>query len=156
MYHRWAGLATVTHASLHFGLTAQHYVRTRQLETLLENPRIRVGLVAWGALVVIFITSLRIVRRRGFEVFYYLHFVFLVFVGGALYHATSAFEFLLPGLILWVVDRTVRCYGSFWTRRGVVVTEVVRYPAGRVTKIRFEGGGGWQGRGRWRGCRFRA
>lgn len=70
-YHRWAGVAAVTHASLHFGLTAQNYIRTNQFDVVLENTRIRVGIMAWMALAIIFLTSVRILRRRAFELFYY-------------------------------------------------------------------------------------
>lgn len=135
MYHRWTGVAAVVHASLHFGLTAQQYVRTNQFDVVLENARIRVGIMAWAALALMFLTSLRILRRRTFELFYYTHFVFLVFVAGGLYHAAYASEFLLPGLILWGIDRTVRfCYNF----RGVVLRSVTHY-AGNVTKLKFEG-----------------
>ncbi|KAG7294111.1 hypothetical protein NEMBOFW57_004175 [Staphylotrichum longicolle] len=135
MYHRWTGVAAVTHASLHFGLTAQQYVRTNQFGIVLENARIRVGIMAWAALALIFLTSLRIFRRRAFELFYYTHFAFLVFVAGGLYHAAYGSEFLLPGLILWVIDRTVRfCYNF----RGVPLRSVTQY-AGNVTKLKFEG-----------------
>ncbi|KAK5661080.1 hypothetical protein OQA88_10970 [Cercophora sp. LCS_1] len=135
MYHRWAGIATVAHASLHFGLTAAQYVRTNQFQIVLENARIRVGILAWAALALIFLTSLRIIRRRAFEVFYYTHFVFLVFAAGAFYHASYALEFMVPGLALWFVDRAVRFYYNF---RAVRVTEVTHGPGG-VTKLRFEG-----------------
>ncbi|KAK0704546.1 hypothetical protein B0H67DRAFT_603657 [Lasiosphaeris hirsuta] len=139
MYHRWAGVAAVTHASLHFGLTAQQYIRTRQLDTVLQNTRIRIGIMAWAALALMLLTSLRIVRRRAFELFYYLHFAFLIFIGGALYHATYGFEFLLPGLILWALDRVARWY--LWYFRNITVTEVTHYHSGNVTKIKFEGAG---------------
>ncbi|KAK0616734.1 ferric reductase like transmembrane component-domain-containing protein [Immersiella caudata] len=137
-YHRWAGIATVVHATLHFGLTAQQYVRTKQFDTVLQNTRIRIGVMAWAALAVMLLSSLRVVRRRAYEVFAYLHFAFLVFLGGALYHATHGYEFLLPGLILWVLDRAVRCYFCFFRRDEVKVTDVTHY-AGNVTKIRLEG-----------------
>ncbi len=75
MYHRWAGVAAVVHASLHFGLTAQQYAKTDQLGIVLENARMRVGLMAWASLALIFLTSLRVVRRRAFELSYYTHFL---------------------------------------------------------------------------------
>lgn len=136
MYHRWAGVAAVVHASLHFGLTAQQYIQTHQFGIVAENARIRVGIMAWAALALMFITSLRVVRRRAFEVFCFVHFAFLVFAAGALYHASHAVEFLVPGLVLWGVDRAVRLYYAFG--RGVAVLEVVHCPGG-VTKLRIEG-----------------
>ncbi|KAM7192561.1 ferredoxin reductase [Naviculisporaceae sp. PSN 640] len=116
-YHRWAGVAT--------------------LDTVLENERIRVGIVAWAALGVMFLTSVRFIRRRAFEVFYYVHFVFVVFVAGAFYHAADAAEFLVPGLALSGLDRAVRAWYS--NVRNVEVTGMTHYSAGDVTKLRFEG-----------------
>jgi len=135
MYHRWAGVAAVVHASLHFGLTAQQYVKTDQFGIVLENARIRVGIMAWASLALIFLTSLRLVRRRAFELFYYTHFLFLVLVAGGLYHAAYGPEFLLPGLILWALDRAVRFYHNF---RSTALTEVT-HCFGDVTKLKFEG-----------------
>ncbi|KAK3390012.1 ferric reductase like transmembrane component-domain-containing protein [Podospora didyma] len=135
MYHRWAGVAATAHASLHFGLTAQSYIRTKQFDVVLENIRIRVGIMAWAALALMFLTSIRLLRRRTFELFYYTHFIFLVFIGGALYHAAHGPEFLLPGLVLWAIDRIVRFWYNF---RGITVKSVTQY-SGNVTKIQFEG-----------------
>ncbi len=135
MYHRWAGVAAVVHATLHFSLTAQHYTRTNQFDVVLQNARIRVGIMAWAALAVMFLTSLRIFRRKTFELFYYTHFLFLVFVAGGLYHASHGPEFFLPGLILWALDRAVRLWYTF---RAVNVTSTAHYTGG-VTKLKFEG-----------------
>ncbi|KAK4443071.1 hypothetical protein QBC34DRAFT_499250 [Podospora aff. communis PSN243] len=135
-YHRWAGIATVAHVSLHFGLTAAQYIQTSQFATVVENARIRIGILAWAALALIFLTSLRIIRRRAFELFYYTHFAFLVFAAGAFYHASHALEFMLPGLALWFVDRAVRIYYCFF--RDVSVAEVTHGPGG-MTKLKVEG-----------------
>lgn len=137
MYHRWAGVATVVHATLHFGLTAERYIHGEQFSVVVENARIRVGIMAWAALVLVFLTSLRILRRRAFELFYFAHFLFLVFVAGALYHAAAGPEFLLPGLCLWAVDRAWRLWNNFG--RVVTVQSVTYHHAGDVVKVRFAG-----------------
>ncbi|KAK1750989.1 ferredoxin reductase [Echria macrotheca] len=142
-YHRWAGVATVVHASMHFGLTVTNYVATNQFDVVVQNTRIRIGIMAWTALALIFLTSLRIVRRRAFEVFAYTHFLFLVFVAGGLYHAAYGPEFLLPGLILWALDRFWRLCYSFKVRQ-IRVRSITHYPAafgGDVVKIQLEGRG---------------
>ncbi|KAM7202695.1 superoxide-generating NADPH oxidase heavy chain subunit A [Rhypophila sp. PSN 637] len=136
VYHRWAGTATLVHATLHFSLTAQHYIRTKQFDTVLKNARIRVGILGWAVLAVMFLTSIRILRRRTFELFYYTHFLFLVFIAAAFYHAAYTSEFILPGLILWAVDRVVRFAYNF---RAIKLTSVTQYSAGHVTKLKFEG-----------------
>ncbi|KAM4054460.1 ferric reductase NAD binding domain-containing protein [Hirsutella rhossiliensis] len=134
-YHRWAGIATVAHATAHFSYNTMHYLRTAQIATSFANSRIRIGLVAWLSLVVILLTALPVVRRRGFEVFYYAHALFFVFMVGALIHTTNGPEFLLPGFSLWVVDRAIRFAYNF--RRIEVLS--VRHYEGNVTKFKVKG-----------------
>ncbi|GFP60558.1 hypothetical protein ACSS6W_005923 [Trichoderma asperelloides] len=136
MYHRWLGLATFIHATLHCSLIIQHYVQTDQFYTAAQAPRIPVGIAAWIALAIIAITSVpKIFRRRWFEAFYYPHFFFLVFIAGALYHAKRGPEFLLPGFGLWVIDRCIRFYNNF---RSLNVKSVTHYSGG-VTKFNIAG-----------------
>ncbi|KAK4062656.1 uncharacterized protein Triagg1_9774 [Trichoderma aggressivum f. europaeum] len=135
-YHRWVGLATFVHATLHCSLIIQHYVQTNQFYTAAQAPRIPVGIAAWISLCIIAITSIpKIFRRRWFEAFYYPHFFFLVFVAGALYHANKGPEFLLPGFGLWVIDRGIRFYNNF---RGSQVKSIIHYSGG-VTKFNITG-----------------
>lgn len=134
-YHRWIGLATVAHATVHIGFNVMHFVSTEQIASNLESPRIRVGLMAWLCLALIFLTALPVVRRRFFEVFYYTHFLFFVFMVGALYHTTNGPEFLLPGFSLWVVDRAIRFAYNFRT----ITVEDVAYFEGGLTKLQLSG-----------------
>jgi predicted ferric reductase len=135
MYHRWIGLATMVHATIHFALNTRHDIVTDQLAEAFASRRIQVGVMAWIALCIIAITSISFIRRRWFEVFYYSHALFFVFVVGALIHATKGPEFLLPGLFLWVIDRVIRFVNNF---RSVTVKSVTQYP-GDVTKFKIEG-----------------
>jgi NAD(P)H-flavin reductase len=48
------------------------------------------------------------VRRNYFEVFYFSHFASMILIMGTLYHAASAWYFLLPSLALWLVDHAIR------------------------------------------------
>lgn len=134
-YHRWIGRATVIHATIHFALNTRHDIATEQLADAFASSRIQVGTMAWAALCFMFLTSIGFVRRRWFESFYYTHFLFLVFVAGALIHATKGPEFLLPGLLLWGVDRAMRFANNF---RSVNVKEV-RHFEGDVTKFTVQG-----------------
>ncbi|KAF4338107.1 ferric-chelate reductase [Fusarium beomiforme] len=134
-YHRWIGLATVAHTTAHVSFNIQHYIETKQVTTSFANHRIQVGLMAWIALVVLFLTALPIVRRRFFEVFYYTHALFFVFVVGALIHASHGPEFMLPGLLLWGADRAIRFAYNF---RRIQVQSVETFE-GSVTKFKVKG-----------------
>ncbi|EPE34249.1 Ferredoxin reductase-like, C-terminal NADP-linked [Glarea lozoyensis ATCC 20868] len=135
LYHRWIGIATVAHATTHFALNVQRYIKTDQLADSFSNRRIQVGIMAWLALAIMFLTSLNFIRRRFFEAFYYSHALFFVFVVGALVHATKGPEFLLPGLLLWGVDRAIR----FWDNFRRVEAKSITTLSGDVTKFTIEG-----------------
>ncbi|KAF5550894.1 ferric-chelate reductase [Fusarium napiforme] len=134
-YHRWIGLATVSHATAHVSFNIQHYIETKQVTTSFGNHRIQVGLMAWVALALLFLTALPIVRRRFFEIFYYTHALFFVFVVGALIHASHGPEFMLPGLLLWAIDRAIRFAYNFRT----VQVQSVEAFEGNVTKFKVKG-----------------
>ena len=135
LYHRWIGRATVIHATLHFALNVERWIETDQVATVFESSRIQVGITAWIALCLIFITSIGFIRRKWFEAFYYPHVLFLVFVIGAMIHASRGPEFLAPGLALWGLDRIIRFAFNFGK---IKITSVKQYP-GQLTKIKFRG-----------------
>lgn len=134
-YHRWVGTFTFIHATTHVAFNIMHDIETDQIESQFENARIRVGILAWICLSIMFLSSLPIVRRNLFEVFYYMHFLFFIFMVGALYHTTNGPEFLLPGFSLWVVDRALRVWHDF---RKIQI-ESVEYYAGDLTKFKVTG-----------------
>lgn len=140
-YHRWVGVATVAHATTHMAYTIQRYIATDQVATSFTSRRIQVGLMSWICLVLMFLTALPIVRRRLFEVFYYTHFLFLVFIGGAFYHSTSGayategIEFLTVGLCLWGVDRIIRFLYNFRS----IHLEKTTYYSGDLVKLKCTG-----------------
>lgn len=63
------------------------------------------GMFGFLLMVLIIITSLPVLRRKSYNVFYYVHVIssFWVFVALSV-HASTDFYFLLPGLVLWIVD----------------------------------------------------
>ncbi|KAH9600187.1 FAD-binding 8 [Trypanosoma melophagium] len=64
-------------------------------------------------LVAMGVFALEPVRRRFFELFYYLHIAaFYMIVPTVLWHAAAAWEYFLPGLTVWFMDRLLRMYRS--------------------------------------------
>jgi predicted ferric reductase len=125
----------VFYASLHLYGESRDWIKYNQAATTFANMRIQVGFMAWLSLALIFITSLGIVRRRQFKVFYYAHALFIAFIIRAFIHADHAPQFLLPGLCLWVVDPIVRFIQNF---RSLQVTSIISYP-GDVAKFKVRG-----------------
>lgn len=76
--HRWVGRLTFVEATLHFGL----YFRSSSYLTtalLFSTPKYQDGFASWVALAVVFVTSIEWLRRKKYNVFYTLHFSFLLF-----------------------------------------------------------------------------
>ncbi|KAK5113377.1 hypothetical protein LTR62_003477 [Meristemomyces frigidus] len=71
------------------------------------------GLVSLILMVGILVTSLPALRRRAYNMFYYVHVIFgsIVFIAVCC-HATTNFYFLLPGLLLWTNDLRWRFFGG--------------------------------------------
>lgn len=63
------------------------------------------GEVALLAFIIIMITSLNIVRRKFYEVFYYSHHLFLVVLAGAVMHYANFVLWLYPTLCLYMIHR---------------------------------------------------
>ena len=63
------------------------------------------GTVLLALMLVVAISSLPALRRRAYNAFYYLHIICssLIFAGAGI-HSSTNFYFLLPGLLLWLVD----------------------------------------------------
>ena len=76
------------------------------------------GMLGWLIMIAITITSLRMLRRSNYNLFYYFHII-----GGSLFfflicvHANTNFYFLLPGLVLWILDWAMRLR---WLKRNTV------------------------------------
>ncbi|CAE8652510.1 unnamed protein product [Polarella glacialis] len=101
-------------------------------------------------------------RRGNYELFRYTHYMSVILVPATLWHATNAWYFVLPGVLLWTVDRVVRLCGACEVVRvqemeplevsaAAAMTEETEQtkkkkpmPAERVTKVAFT----WPGQAR--------
>lgn len=66
------------------------------------------GLVALAAALIMVCTSLGVVRRRFYELFYYTHHLFVVVLLFTCLHYKRGIIYLFPGLAIYVVDKTCR------------------------------------------------
>lgn len=92
--------------------------------------------------IIMFVTSLEYIRRNYFEVFYYSHVIgMLVGIAFACWHEHTCLVFFIPALILWVVDRVIRSYQSWYIKSTFVkVDQVLPYSAVQegIVRILFE------------------
>lgn len=61
-------------------------------------------------MLVMFFTSLPVVRRTNFNVFYFTHLLGIVALVMICLHASTMFYCALPGLLMWILDWAMRLY----------------------------------------------
>lgn len=100
----------------------------------------------WGVPAMIFVWFFMLVgmgifaheyfRRNHFELFYYVHHLYMVIYIAVLLHAPSLWYYLLGGLSLWILDRVVRF------KRGCRQVQVacMEYRAPGVTRLQLQFG----------------
>jgi len=59
------------------------------------------------------VLTLNYIRRKYFEVFYYAHHTFLALWISTLWHGNSSWYYMIGGLTLWMVDRTIRTLQAY-------------------------------------------
>lgn len=109
-----------------------------KLPTSIDNFTVPLSsLASFTMLLCMGIFALEPVRRRFFELFYYTHiFAAYLLIPVILWHAAAGWEYLLPGLTVWFVDRIMRMY-----RGGIPVHLIDCKVIGDVTQLTFRHSG---------------
>lgn len=91
------------------------------------------GYVSFAGLVIIFLTSLEVVRRKKYEWFHFLHYSFVIFyVFGAL-HVSEMATYTIVAVVIYVLDRVIRIiWGAFPMK-----TIEIKYKEGDIIQVRF-------------------
>jgi len=88
---------------------------------------------AFAALVVLFFTSLDWIRRNKYEVFYYLHYFFVMFYLFGALHSNEMVVYTIIALVIYVLDRVIRIvYGALPMK-----TIKLKSKPGDITQIVF-------------------
>ncbi|KAG8368965.1 hypothetical protein BUALT_Bualt15G0101100 [Buddleja alternifolia] len=137
-YHVWLGHLTMLLFTLHglfyvIGWT----MNGRLIEGLMEWKNIgvanRPGVISLLAGILMWITSLPGVRRLNFELFFYTHQLYVVFVVFlALHVGDFIFCFAAGGIFLFMLDRFLRFFQS---RRTVHVLSARSFPCGTLELV---------------------
>jgi len=114
------GRLTIFLATLHW-ITAWIYYSLQNannfstaLAQISMNNKDNFGYPSLAALVVIFITSLDWIRRHKYEVFFYLHYFFIIFYLFGLLHSNEMLVYTIIAAILYVLDKVIQIiYGTF-------------------------------------------
>ena len=90
VYHRWLGYLVLVTTTAHLGLTWWLWSLASSPANLLtltfSQSNYIYGFFAWIAIVLMFLFALSYVRRRHFNVFYRVHYLFIAFYCLAAFH----------------------------------------------------------------------
>ncbi|XP_040994633.1 ferric reduction oxidase 4-like isoform X1 [Juglans microcarpa x Juglans regia] len=112
-YHIWLGHVSMILFAAHTVGFIIYWAMTDQMAQLLEWSRDWVPNVA-GEIAIVFalamwVTSFPRVRRKMFEVFFYTHHLYILYIFFYVLHVgTAYFCMILPGIFLFIVDRFLR------------------------------------------------
>ncbi|KAL8248032.1 hypothetical protein R6Q59_009248 [Mikania micrantha] len=112
-YHIWLGHISMLLFTLHslgfiiyWGITDQLFLMKQWSQTYLSNVA---GEIAFIVAVVMWVTSIRRVRQKMFEIFFFVHQTYLLYVFFYIIHVgVSYFCLILPGIFLFLIDRYLR------------------------------------------------
>ncbi|KAJ3033293.1 ferric/cupric-chelate reductase [Rhizophlyctis rosea] len=85
------------------------------------------GAIALVCFILAAVPALPFLRRRFFNVFYVMHGFMLLMILAACMHSSTNMYFMLPGLILWAVDLTIRST-SWWSNKHTKITNATIEP----------------------------
>lgn len=117
-YHVWLGTAMIFFATCHGASTLFIWVIKHRFQDEIwkwqKTGRIYLaGEITLVTGLVIWITSLPLIRRRRFELFYYTHHLYIVFFVFFLFHAGDRhFYWVFPGIFLFGLDKLLRIIQS--------------------------------------------
>jgi ferredoxin-NADP reductase len=121
------------------------------------------GTIATLGYLILYVTSLGYIRRNYFEIFYYSHiFGIVVAVAASMWHEVGIILYFTPPLFIWVGDRFLRSYNSWFQESRLIeidgsadtITRVVfekekarsSYRPGQYVFVAFSGGANGYGR----------
>ncbi|KAI7985091.1 hypothetical protein LOK49_LG14G01046 [Camellia lanceoleosa] len=117
-YHVWLGTAMILFATLHGSGTffiwgLKHHIQDEMWKWQKTGRIYLAGEIALVTGLVIWITSLPQIRRKQFEIFYYTHHLYIVFLVFFLFHVGDRhFYMVFPGIFLFALDKLLRIIQS--------------------------------------------
>ncbi|XP_051143176.1 ferric reduction oxidase 2-like isoform X2 [Andrographis paniculata] len=112
-YHIWLGHTALALFTAHGLCFVVFWASTHQISEVLKwdkvGPSNVAGEVALLSGIAIWITSQSPVRRKLFELFFYTHHLYLVFILFFIFHVSFSYScIMLPGFYLFLIDRLLR------------------------------------------------
>ncbi|XP_014490602.1 ferric reduction oxidase 8, mitochondrial [Vigna radiata var. radiata] len=117
-YHTWVGTAMIIFATIHGASTflvwgISHHIQDEIWKWQKTGRIYLAGEITLVVGLVIWVTSLPQIRRRKFEIFYYTHHFYVIFLVFFLFHGGDRhFYTVFPGIFLFSLDKLIRIIQS--------------------------------------------
>ena len=134
IYHRFIGRLTVLLGFIH-GCFHIDYITQKTYDQTTVT-----GLIALGFGFIILLSSLNVIRRRYFNVFYWSHFAFIGFIVGVFLHAKAAQPFIIASVVCYGLDKGLQLMWK-WPIRTTVFEQVdsrivhCQYPKSSISSL---------------------
>lgn len=99
VYHRFIGRVTVLLAFIHSCFYINDVIENT------SDPFILTGIISLGCGFVIVLSSLNVIRRKFFNIFFWSHYSFIGFLVGLYLHALSARPFIIASVACYGIDK---------------------------------------------------
>ncbi|KAJ1935685.1 hypothetical protein GGF37_005903, partial [Kickxella alabastrina] len=134
---------TIVHSSLHYwtGVRYADSVHTSHLWVFWQDQLGITGQLMWIFFMFIGLAALPVVRRLYYEVFYYIHHLYLVNIVMLYLHSQNgkATRYITGPLVIFVCDyvyRSLRSYPLIWSRRARI--RYIKFHSSDVVEIGFD------------------
>lgn len=112
-YHIWLGHIVMVLFTAHGISYVTYWIATNEISEMISWEKTGVsnvaGELALVAGLVMWITTIPRIRRKMFELFFYTHYLYILFIFFFILHVGITYSFImLPGFYLFVVDRYLR------------------------------------------------
>ncbi|KAJ2723432.1 hypothetical protein GGI07_002634 [Coemansia sp. Benny D115] len=136
-------LWTIAHSSLHYwtGVRYADSAKLTRLFVMWQDPLGITGQLMWMFFLFIGIAALPAIRRMYYEVFYYIHHLYIVNIALLYAHSQNkkAIWFVTGPLVIFVCDYLYRCMRSYpliWSRRARI--RYIKFHPSNVVEIGFD------------------
>ncbi|MED6215899.1 Ferric reduction oxidase 2 [Stylosanthes scabra] len=112
-YHIWVGHLVLTFFTAHGILYIIFWAATNQTSETVKWDKVGIsnvaGEIAWVCGLILWIATIPRIRRKFFELFFYTHYLYILFMVFFIFHVGISFAcIMLPGFYIFMVDRFLR------------------------------------------------
>ncbi|KAJ3388942.1 ferric/cupric-chelate reductase [Lobulomyces angularis] len=109
-YHKLFGALSFALLSFHaLGYFVYYFIEEAMITGLLPNNRRGLlnffGIIAWASMILMILTSIYLIRRKCFKLFYWVHQLYIVVIIFGVIHYWKVIYYVMPALLYFIYDK---------------------------------------------------